>query len=152
MIDSILEGNEKLVFKIEGTNIVDKFGTPVSKKFKAMERKDWSYTERSNSDMWTKWNFLKGDRYTPFALEIANESVTLNLRYKLIDDSDSEWGNLILTFTTRSLFEDKYKEIPLNNGVVGIKLIEKIINKTYDLFVRDTITGVLVKEIEKLIQ
>ena len=45
----------------------------------------------------------------------------------------------------------KYKEIPLENKVIGIQLIEKIINKTYDLFVRDTVAEVLIKEIEKLI-
>lgn len=150
-MNNIIEGNEKLVFKIEGTNIVDRFGTPLSKKFKAMERKDWTYTERPDSDMWTKWHFLKGDRYTPLALEITSESTTLNLRYKLITEG-SERGDLILTFTTRSLHEDKYKEIPLGNWVVGINLIEKIINKAYDLFVRDTITDVLVEEIEKLIR
>lgn len=151
MMNDILEGNEKLVFKIEGTNIADRFGTPLSKKFKAMERKDWSYTERPDSDMWTKWHFLKGDRYTPFALEITNESTTLNLRYKLITEG-SECGDLILTFTTRSPRGDKYKEISLDNWVTGINLIEKILNKTYDLFVKDTITAVLVDEIEKLIR
>lgn len=150
-MNNIIEGNEKLVFKIEGTNIVDRFGTPLSEKFKAMERKDWTYTERPDSDMWTKWHFLKGDRYTPFTLEITSESTTLNLRYKLITEG-SERGDLILTFTTRSLHEDKYKEIPLDNWIVGINLIEKILNKTYDLFVKDTITDVLVEEIEKLIR
>ena len=136
-MNNIIEGNEKLVFKIEGTNIVDRFGTPLSEKFKAMERKDWTYTERPDSDMWTKWHFLKGDRYTPLALEITSESTTLNLRYKLITEG-SERGDLILTFTTRSLHEDKYKEIPLDNWVVGINLIEKIINKAYDLFIPKT--------------
>ena len=49
------------------------------------------------------------------------------------------------------LMKKKYKEIPLENKVIGIQLIEKIINKTYDLFVRDTVAEVLIKEIEKLI-
>ena len=46
--------------------------------------------------------------------------------------------------------ETKYKNIPLENKVEGICLIEKIINKVYDLFIRDTVADALVKEIEKL--
>lgn len=149
MID-ILEGNEKLVFKIEGTNIIDRFGAPLSKKFKVMENRFGNYTKKLNSDKYVQYNFLKGDRCTLFALEITDESTTLNLRYRLITE-DSEYGDLILTFTLKSIREDKYKEIFLSNKVLGIKLMEKIINNAYDVFVRDNIEEILIKEIEKMI-
>lgn len=147
---SILEGNEKLIFKLEGTNIIDRFGTPLSKKFKAMEKKFENYTKHLNSDKYVRYNFLKGDIYTPFFLEIENESASLKLKYKLIT-SDSEYGDLILTFTLNSIREDKYKEIYLSNKVLGIKLIEKIINNAYDVFVKETIEEELLKKIEEMI-
>lgn len=150
MNKDILTGNEKLIFMLEKINIRERFGTDIAKKFKAMEGNIWEYTLRPNSEMYVKYKLLKGNRLEPFVLHIIDEAKSLTLKYTLITD-DSEYGDLVLTFTTRSLNEEKYKEIPLENKVIGIQLIEKIINKTYDLFVRDTVAEVLVEEIEKLI-
>lgn len=145
-MNNILEGNEKLVFVLEKINIKERFGSEVDKKFRNMMNRDWLYLRKPN----VKYKLQSRDRVIPFNLTIVDESATFNLKYRPITE-DSEYGDLILTFTTRSMNEEKYKNIPLENKVEGICLVEKIINKVYDLFVRDAVADALVKEIEKLI-
>lgn len=145
-MNSILEGNEKLVFVLEKINIKERFGSEVDRKFRNMMNRDWIYLGKPN----VKYKLQSRDKVIPFNLTIVDESATFNLKYHPITE-DSEYGDLILTFTTRSMNEEKYKNIPLENKVEGICLVEKIINKVYDLFVRDTVADALVKEIEKLI-
>ena len=106
MNKDILTGNEKLIFMLEKINIRERFGTDIAKKFKAMEGNIWEYTLRPNSEMYVKYKLLKGNRLEPFVLHIIDEAKSLTLKYNLITD-DSEYGDLVLTFTTRSLNEEK---------------------------------------------
>lgn len=98
-MNNILEGNEKLVFVLEKINIKERFGSEVDRKFRNMMNQDWIYLRKPN----VKYKLQSRDRVIPFNLTIVDESATFNLKYRPITE-DSEYGDLILTFTARSIY------------------------------------------------